>query len=235
MTLLAIVISHATSAQISTTRSQKDQEIDFANPQEFEVMGIDVSGTKIVDKNAIRLLSGIEVGSRITIPGASISDAIKNMWKQGLFSDISVYYDKIEGDRIWLRFDVKEQPRMSRFQFRGVSKSEADDLREQIKLYKEKIITENIIKTTESTVKDHFVEKGYYHAQVDIIQKNDTIFKDHVLLIINVDKKQKIKIDEIVVNGNENITDAKIKKAKDKALQKSSVILLVGWDLERMR
>lgn len=220
LTILVLSLSGMVNAQISTSRSKKDQKIDYANPQTFEVMEVNVSGTKIVDKNAIRLLAGIEVGTRITIPGNKISNAIKNMWKQGLFSDVTVYVDKIEGDRIWLRFDVKEQPRMSRFQFRGVSKSEADDLREKIKLYKEKIITENVIQTTKNTVKAHFVDKGFYHTEVQIIQKNDTIFKDHVLLIINVDKKQKIKIDRINVNGNDNIADTKIRKAMAETKEK---------------
>ncbi len=164
---------------------------DYAAPQSYAIGGIEVSGANHTDKNVIRLLSGLVVGDKVQIPGDKITGAIKTLWKQGLFENIEIYQEKIIGNDIFLRIDVTERPRMSKFSFKGkVRKNEADEIRAKIRLVKEKVITDYALGFVKNTVRDYYVNKGFYNAKVNITQEPDRlaktphtiIFQSHLLM-----------------------------------------------------
>lgn len=197
-------------------------KISYSNPRDYEVAGISVEGATNLDEGAIRLLSGLAVGETIEIPGEKTSEALRKLWRQDLFSDVQLLVDKIEGKKIYLIIKIEERPRLSRFSFRGVSKSEADDIRERINLYKEKIVTENLIVSTQQKVYKYYSEKGFLNAEIDVRQEPDSVFKTKVRLYIEVDKKKKVKIDAINIAGNGYFTDYQIrrtfKETKDRSV-----------------
>lgn len=215
--ILCLLFSRLPAQEVITT---EPQGIDYANPREYEIGGITVSGTELLDQNALVQLTGLKVGEKITIPGDQTAEAIRKLWKQKLFSEIELTAVKIQGNTIFLDIKIKEQPRMSRFSFDGVKKSEADNLREKINLYKEKIVTPHLLKTTETTVIEYFVDKGFLNAEVNVIQTEDSLFRDHVALLIEVKKNKKVKIGEIIIRGNKEFSEAKIKRSMKETKEK---------------
>ena len=216
---LFLLIASTVLAQIPL--GNKDIEIDYANPQDYEIGGISISGTKHLDRSVLIMLSGLKVGDKITVPGEELSNAIKKLWKQGLFSDVSITISKIEGAKIFLNLALQERPRLSKFSFQGVKKSEADDLRERIKLLKGNVVTENLIMTTKNKVEYFFLDKKYLNAVVTITQEKDTTLKNSVLLKISVDKKKKVKINEIIIHGNNEFKTGKVRRQLKDTKQKS--------------
>ena len=227
--LALLVTPFFVNGQISNV-SNSAIEIDYSSPKKYTLGGIVISGTKVLDPNALVLLTGLSVGSELTIPGDRISNAIRNLWKQGLFSDIRISVQRVVGDKIYLEFDIIEQPRLSRFKLEGVSKGEADNIREEINLYRERIVTNNLIVSTKSKIRRYFVDKGYYHSSVDIIQKNDTLFPNHQMMIINIEKNEKVKIEDIVFHGNTEYTDIKLERAFKETKEKSRIRPLENID-----
>ena len=197
-------------------------KLDYANPKEFRLGGVTVEGTAKLDANALVLISGLKIGRKITVPGDVVSKAVRKLWAQGLFEDVKISYSKIEGDAIFLVIHIKEQPRLSRFKFTGVKKSEANDLREEIDLFKEKIVTENLKMTTRKKVESYFVDKGFLNTGVNISQKSDDKFPDHVFMIIDVEKKKKVKINEVIIQDNHQISSYKLKKSMKETREKSN-------------
>ncbi len=185
------------------SKSQTDS-ISYSAPKEFTIGGIEVTGAEFTDKNVIKLLSTLTVGDKIIIPGDKTSDAIKSLWKQGLFEDIKIFKEKIIGDAIFLRIDVVERPRLSRFSFKGaVKKNEADEIRNKIRLIREKVVTDYTNGFIRNTVRDYYVNKGFYHTQINITTENDKLAKTpHVVLFINVDKGKKVRIKKLTFHGN---------------------------------
>ena len=120
-------------------------KIDFTNPKEYELGGITISGVQFLDNNILIMLTGLSVGDKITVPGDKISKAIENLWKQGLFGNIVVSVTKINDNIIFLDFNIEEKPRISKYSFTGIKKSEADNIREKIKLTKGDVVTENLL------------------------------------------------------------------------------------------
>lgn len=187
-------------------------EINYTRPVTYTIGGITVSGVEHLDHGVIIVLSGLGVGDVIEVPGESIREAIEKLWQQGLFENIRITATRIEGDLIFLNLFMKERPRMSRFSFRGVKKSEADDLRDKIRLVRNDVVTDNLIVRTKNIITKHFSDKGYLNASVDITQVQDTAGINQVELIIDVDKQSRIRIESIHIKGNNEISDKVLKR-----------------------
>lgn len=186
--------------------------IDFSAPKEYEIGGITVTGASHLDQNVLTLLSGLSVGDKVQVPGDKFSTAIENLWKQGLFEDIKITANKIQGSTIFINIDVLERPRLSKFSLKGMTKSEADDIREKIKLIKGKVVTDGLISSTSVKVKEFFVNKGYMDVKIDIKKEKDEKIDNSVILLIEVTKAAKIRIKEINIAGNNSVKTWKLRR-----------------------
>ncbi len=188
-----------------------DNNLNYANPGEYVIAGIEVTGLNVLDKNSMIALTGLRVGDKIKIPGDAVTTAIRRLWKQGLVGDVGISVQKIEGDNVWLVIKLAERPRLTNFYFIGISKGQESSLKEDLTLIRGKIVNDAMLRNTELAVKKFFVKKGYLNTEVKIIQELDTISTDGIRLRIVVNPKSKVKIHKISVDGNDGITEAKIK------------------------
>jgi len=214
--LIIILITTYLTTLGQTYINDDSNTFDYSNPKEYELGGITISGVQFLDNNIIIMLTGLSVGDKITVPGDKISNAIQNLWKQGLFGNIECTVTKIHENTIFLDFKIEEKPRLSRFTFNGIKKSEADNLREKIKLTKGDVVTDNTIIRTKDIIKNYFIDKGFLFTDVDIAQKKDTSASNSVILSINIDKKSKVKINAINFSGNTPYKSNIIKRFKGK-------------------
>ena len=197
--------------------------IYYSSPKEYVIAGLDVQGIKYLDTQVLLQISGLRLGDKIMIPGEAITNSIKKLWNHGLFSDVKISADKIVGDNIWLRINLQERPRLAEVNFNGVSKSEKDDITKKVLLLKGSQVTDNQINTAKKAIKTIFLDKGFLNTDVNIIQRDDTTQNNSVILDINVDKKEKVKISEIVFHGNNNLKagmlEHSMKKTKARKLK----------------
>jgi len=200
----------------SNNRSDNSSSLNYSNPDEYVIADIEVTGLKVLDKNALISLTGLKVGDKIKVPGDDISGAIKKLWKHGLVGDVTIAIDKIEGDEIYLNIELAERPRLTGFTFEGVKKGRETDIREDLNLIRGRILSDAIIRNTQLTVKNHYVQKGFLNAEVKVIQQEDTLNTDGVKLKIVVDPKAKVKIHRINFVGNEKFSDNKLKSKMKK-------------------
>jgi len=206
---LILLISCPLFAQINL--GDNLNTISYERPVEYEIAGITIEGIKNLDKNAIITLSGLNVGDKIMVPGEELAKAITKLWAQNLFSDIHINVSKVLGNNIFLEIHLEELPRLSKFGFKGASKSEVDKIRDKVELVRGKIVTENLINNTKHIVLEYFSDKGYLNTAVVITPIVDTNAVASIILDINIDKGEKIKIDAINFEG---VTQFKLKKLK---------------------
>lgn len=197
-------------------------DLDYENPKTYLLAGLDVEGAEYSNKEVIISRSGLAVGEPVTIPGMQISDVIKRLWDENLFSDVSIRIDNVVADKVFLVIEVTERPRISEFSFNGINKTQADDLREQINFIRGTILTDSKKQSATRIIRNYYIEKGFFNVSVDIVEEEDKIIKNGVSVSINVEKGPRVKIDEIRVVGNEAFTDnqvkRKLKKTKEKAI-----------------
>ncbi len=204
-----IFVSLAASAQLKL--SSDTNKFDPNNPKEYILAEQPtVTGADHMDKNVLVLISGLTVGDKMQVPGQKITDAIKNIWKQGLFEDVQVFVVKTEGDKVWLNISVVERPRLSKFTFRGVSKGEANDLRDEIKLVRGKVVTDFLLADVKQQVVTKFKNKGYSDVTVNITEKQDSSLSNSVVLFIDVKRGDRIKIEDIIFHGNTALTNGQL-------------------------
>ncbi|MBQ2573605.1 MAG: outer membrane protein assembly factor BamA, partial [Bacteroidales bacterium] len=219
--LILLMFAFAVSAANAQNIHSSSSSVDYLSPKEYEIGGVTISGVQYLDQNVLLYLTGLEIGKTISVPGQDIADAIKKLWEQGLFSDVKVSVTNTIGNKIFLDIYLEERPRLSKFSFKGVKKGEADDIREQIKLTKGSQVTENMKLTSERYIKDFFIDKGYFNTEVNIIEEQDSSLANSVSLVFDIKKNQRIKINDIIFEGNNSIKDAKLRRKMKETKRKT--------------
>ena len=196
------------------------ENISYERPVEYEIAGITVEGIQNLDKNAIITLSGLNVGKKIMVPGEDLSKAITKLWDQNLFADIRIDASKVMGSNVFLEIHLEELPKLSKFGFKGASKSEVDKIRDKIELTRGKIVTENLINNTKHVVLEYYKDKGYLNTSVEISQAIDTTSLSSIILDIDINKGEKVKINSITFKGINEFSEKKLKRALKETKEK---------------
>ena len=186
-------------------------DINYAEPKEYEIAEITVSGTQFLDPNSMVSISGLNVGEKMRIPGLGIQSSIKRMMEFGTLDDVEILATKIEGDKIWLNINIQERPRLYAVTFSGIRKGEKETLNDKVKLIKGRVITPTIIKNTQLAIKKHFIDKGFLNISVKAVQIPDST-RGQATLNFVINKGSKVKIEEILLEGNKDISSKKIKR-----------------------
>src|SRR5690606_34272110 len=210
-----------TTAPTSPRRTTTSSEISYLNPQEFIIGGTTISGTQFLDKDVLITISKLIQGDRITVPGDATSNAVKNLWAQGLFDDVELNIADIRNDSIFFDIVVVERPRLTRIELLNLKKGEVSDIQKKLSDKTGKVVNENLIKTSTDIIKRHFNEKGYLFTDVAISQRKDTAAANNMILDITVDKNKRVKIDEISFTGNEDFRDKQLRKFMKKTKQRA--------------
>lgn len=195
------------------------------SPKKYEIAEITVSGltNSMYEDYVLIGFSGLSVGEKVEIPGLEITGAIKRFWKQGLFSDVNIKATKIEGNKIWLDIALKDRPRVSDISYSGIKKGEREDIEAKIGIIRGNQITPNQLDRAEGIIKKYFDEKGFNKAVVQITQEPDLSKENQVILKIHVEKKDKIKVNSIVISGNTEVPSKTLEGAMKKTRHKSTM------------
>lgn len=186
---------------------------DATRPKQYTITSITTTGVFFLDSAIVASISGLQVGDKILHPGGDeFPKAIQNLWKQRLFSNVEILVTKITGDNIDIEIHVMERPRLGNYKFKGVKKTEEEELVGKIALAKQTIVTENTRRTADEVIKKYYGEKGYLNVKVKITETPDTSYVNSIFLLIDVDKGDKVKVNNINFFGNETVSDLKLKK-----------------------
>ncbi len=199
-------------------------EVFYSSPKTYVIGGIEVAGLgDQYDPGTLIQLAGLQFGSEIKIPGDAITKAIKRLYSQGLFSDITISVDRVEGNKVFLIMSLKERRKLSGINYIGIKKSEETKIKEKINPLPGTQVTDNMISNLKHIIEKYFKEKGYYNMDVKVLQRDDPSAPNFVILDVSVERKSKIKISEVVITGNKEVKAGKLKGAMKKTKEKSFV------------
>ncbi len=194
--------------------------VNYLYPEEYIIAGITTSGVKYLETNALIGISGLRIGQRIDIPGDDVTNAVKKLWEQGLFSDVKITVTARDGENIWLDIYLQERPRLSSVKFEGIRKSEETDLNDKLTLPIGSQVTAHLLNTSKKIIIDHYIEKGFLDTEVNIVQKDNPDVPNNVILNVIVDKHEKIKIQEIDFKDNYFFSDKRLRRVLKNTKQK---------------
>ena len=195
-------------------------------PRSYEIAGINVEGINHVDDYIIIANSGLSVGERVDVPGDALTNATKRLWRQGLYSKVNITADKMLGDKVWLTIHLRQQPRMSEMKFTGAKGGEKKDITERLGMVPGQQITPNIVARATQIIKDYYGAKGFKNAVVNIRQVPDLSNENQVILDVDIDRHNKVKVHKIYIDGNEVLSDRKVKNAMKKTNENGNILNL---------
>lgn len=187
--------------------------LNHPNSKKYTLAGVLISGNNTFDRNVLSQISGLVIGSKVTVPGGDeISRGIKKLWAQNYFSDIKVFLVRRVNDNLFIEIQVTERPRLSRFVFKGISKTQADELKSKTGLVPGRAINQNMKLTAVEAIKNYYFEKGFRDLNIDIVETPDTAYSNSVQLVFNIDKGSKVKIDRIGFFDNDDVDGSTLKR-----------------------
>lgn len=196
------------------------QETSYEDGKTYILGGLEVTGLKSYNEQTVKTYTGLREGEPITVPGDKISEVIKKLWGLELFSDIAFYITRVEGDNIFLELNIQERPTLSDVTVYGIKKRKLDEVLKDTDLKKGKKLTQSLIANTRNYLQDKYKKQGYLNTKVQIATAPDTSQTNAEKMVINVNKGEKVKIQDIVFDGNEQLSDRKLRKAMKKTKEK---------------
>lgn len=209
--LTTVCVMACTMAAMAQDKIQYPDISYAGTPRSVTIGGITVSGADGYEDYMLTGISGLSVGQQIDLPGDEITDAIKHYWKYGLFSEVSIAVDSLVQDKAYLHIHLQMRPRVSTINYVGLKKSERTDMEEKLGLLKGAQITPNMIDRAKILAKKYFDDKGFKNADIQIVQRDDVSQKNQVILDVIIDKKEKMKVRKIFIEGNHALSNTKIK------------------------
>ena len=207
-----------------TVFAQNGAVVDYESPKEYVLKKIKVEGVNYLSGDRLIALTGLQEGDKVEIPGQQLSGIVNRLWLQRKFSDVGFYIDSLspKGDSCILVLKVQERPRVSKWLFSGVRRSEESDLTERLKLRRGGELSDYVEKSSIDIIKNYYKEKGFYLVDVHLTHEPDSTVKNAVKATFHVNKGNKIKIEKINFNGvEENIKVKKLAKAMKKTKDRS--------------
>ena len=217
ITSLVHISARAQETRPDTTITSIDADlINLTNPgtppKKYKIVSIKVSGNHFFDENLLVSISGINTGDEVTLPGGDLfSKAINKLWAQNYFSDVKIYLTGVKEKNLSIEIAVQERPRLNKFYFRGVKKGDSEDLASKTGLVAGRVVTENMKRSAVEAIKKFYAEKGFQNAQVRIELKMDSARKDYVSVYFNINKGDKVHVNNINFEGNDNILASQLK------------------------
>ena len=218
--MLALLVLAATGASAQQT-IEKPTILYTNNPPKYTIAGINLSGVDNLEPMVVIGISGLSEGDVISVPGDAVTDAIKRFWRHGLFEDVSITADSIKGDKIYLGISLKQRPRVSQLNLLGIKKSEREDLELKIGIIRGNQITPDIIDRATKVIKRYYDDKGFKNAEVKVAQRPDVTGDNRVIVDITIDKKDKIKVHRIYIEGEKALPEKKVRYAMKKTREKT--------------
>lgn len=213
--LLTFLICNFAQAQITGNRPlnlNSPDDISYLDPKNYVIGGVTVTGAQYLDAEVLITISKLSVGQYIEVPSEQTSSVIKALMDQNLFEDVQLYATKIEDETIYLEIRVVERPRLTRVDINGLSKTQTEEVRKRLNTNSGKIVNDNLLMTTKTTIEKYLREKSYLFPEIKITTKPDSSQANNEILVVDVDRNKKIKVNSINFTGNEEFSNRQLTK-----------------------
>ena len=230
--LLLLLLALPLNAQVDSTQISNSLEVAVVDtlPKQaplpvieytmqrktYEIADIQVTGADSYEDFVLIGFSGLAVGDKIEVPGDQITKSLKRFWKQGLFSDVKFKATKIEGNKIWLEIALVQRPRVSEIVYNGLRKTEQEDIEIKVGIKQGGQMTPDLSDRAKKIITKYLEEKGFYHTEVQVLQFDDLARPGYVKVAVNVNKKEKTRVGQLFITGNQALTHTQINRAMKK-------------------
>ena len=188
--------------------------LDYTEKIDYEIGSVKVIGAPERDPIAIKSIAGLKTGDKIKLPSLAISKAVKSLMRLRLFDDVQIIQKSVDGNIVHLIIVLVERPTLARYSYKGVKKRKHDDLNDIVRniLNKGGIVTDAQKNLAKKKITQYYVDKGKLDAKVNVVEIPDETKKNSVRLIFEIDKGERVKVQDITFTGNTEVSNRKLRK-----------------------
>lgn len=170
---------------------------------DYTVVDIETVGNRVASEALILGVSSLEVGEKLT-PGA-VAETVRRLYGLGIFRDIKIEGKEVPGG-LKVTIVVEELPKLAGLDIEGNEEIKDRDLKDELGLGVGGYISPYLVYQSEQKIKQLYAEEGYFLAEVNS-DLQYTLDSSAATLTFTIDEKSKIKVEEVVVTGNEGVSD----------------------------
>lgn len=170
------------------------------------ILSIEFEGLRRVDDEALARLMKSKVGDELD--ATLVTEDLRALWEAGFFRDVKIQQ---ESDPAGVRLFVvaAEKPSIREVEFVGVDQVSQSDVDEVVDIKPFTILNVEQVKRNVTKIKDLYVEKGYYLADVSyrVVPVDDA----RVDIAFDVVENAKVVVKQLTFVGNTSIPSDRIK------------------------
>jgi len=193
---------------------------NFVKGRNYILDSIIVSGLKTFNDQTLISYSGLRKGQNIALPGEEVSAIIQKLWGLNLFSDINFYVAHVEGQKITIEIEIEELPTLSEVKINGLKKGKTESIIDETELKVGKKLSESFLTNTKNYIENKLKKDGFLKTKVNLNMIQDSIEANTYKLLVNVDRGNRVKIDQIKFDNNAIFSDAKLRSRFKKTKQR---------------
>jgi outer membrane protein insertion porin family len=203
------------------TVSLSAQEVDFIPGKLYTIDSIEVKGLKSFNAKTVISYSGLRRGQRLRLPGDVVSSVINKLWNLDLFSDINFYATNVTESSITLEIEIEELPTLNEVKINGIKKGKIQSVIKDTELEKGKKLSESFLTNTKNYLVNKYKKEGFLNTKVTLRTIPDSTETNLLNMLVNIDRGDRVKINTIEFEGNEQFKDWMLAKQLKNTKQKA--------------
>lgn len=169
------------------------------------VRAVDVRGNRTV--STLTILAKVKTQPGTPLSSAALNEDLKRLYGLGFFTDVRIEQEDYE-DGVKVVFAVTEKSVLSEIVVDGADKIKADQVKKEMKSVLGDFVDQKKVRDDVEAIRRLYEKKGFSDAKIESFLDIDPNTNQAVLRIL-INEGKKLRIDNIVVAGNDSV------KAKD--------------------
>ena len=173
----------------------------------MKVLRVLFRGNRKVEDDAIKVNLKTQPGVQLT--QEILRDDVRTIWKMGFFEDVQVESTESKAGLV-IVFVLKEKPAINKIYVAGNDEVSLSKINEVLDIKKEQILDLSKLKKNVEKIKDLYVEKGFYMAEVAYELKRNS--PSEVDVWFRVHENAKVEVRRVNFVGNRAISDDELRE-----------------------
>lgn len=173
----------------------------------IRIAEVKVQGNRRSEADAI--LTAVGTHAEGAFDRTRVQGDIRAIFALGFYTDVQVDLSEVEGKWV-LTYIVREKPSVHAVRIEGNDEIDEDDIKEVVDVRPFSILDLAKVNRNAEKIKDLYVEKGYFLAEVDwqVVDLPD----NEVDVVFRVIEKDEVKVAKVTIVGNQALSDAYLKE-----------------------
>jgi outer membrane protein insertion porin family len=172
----------------------------------LRVTKLQFRGNRKVEDDAIKI--NLKTAPGVILTQEMVREDVRTIWKMGFFDDVQVEVAEGKTGSV-VTFVLREKPAIKKIYVSGNDEVALSKINEVLNVKREEILDLAKLKKNVEKIKDLYVEKGFYMAEVTYEVKRDTA--STVDVWFHVSEHAKVEVRRVNFVGNTAIPDAQLR------------------------